>query len=208
MGQRTRRAVLSGGASALAAVLAGCSTSLTGGDGAAEDRPATDTPRRETPADQPTAASPATTTGAPQSGGLLLPSVDTVGSPGSLVPVRRPDRVALLDFFATWCPPCEPQMKHLRDVQDHYDPEQISIVSITQETDESAIGSFWTEHDGNWPVVTDPTMRAGRRFGVTNIPTILVLTPDGTEVERHTGLVMASTLTDAVDAAIERADGG
>lgn len=208
MGQRTRRAVLSGGASALAAVLAGCSTSLTGGDAADEARPATDTPRREASADQSAAATSATRTGTPQSAGLLLPSVDTAGSPGSLVPVPRPDRVALLDFFATWCPPCEPQMEHLRDVRDHYDPERLSVVSITQETDESAIESFWTEFDGSWPVVTDPTMRAGRRFDVTNIPTILVLAPDGTEVERHTGLVETATLTDAVDAAIERADAG
>jgi thiol-disulfide isomerase/thioredoxin len=206
MGPRTRRAVLSGAGSAVAAVLAGCSTRLAGGDGTAEEPPPTDTPRRKTPADQSAAATPPTATATPQSGGLLLPSVDAEGSPGSLVPVRRPDRVALLDFFATWCPPCGPQMEHLRDLRDHYDPERFSIVSITQETDESAIESFWTEYDGNWPVVTDPTMRAGRRFDVTNIPTILVLAPDGTEVARHTGLVSAATLTDAVDAAFERAD--
>lgn len=203
MNRTTRRAVLAGGASTLAAALAGCSTRSRRGEpeptttGRATDRSTGTGPSRtatETPGETVRAD------------GLLLPSLDVGGSPGDLVALRPPGKVALLDFFATWCPPCGPEMEHLRAVRARYDSTELSVVSITQETDESAIESFWEEYRGTWPVVMDPGVRAGQRFGVTNLPTILVLTPDGTETERRTGLVGESVLVEAIDAALERAE--
>lgn len=201
MNPTTRRAVLSGGASVLAAALAGCSARSDGAEPATTD-PGTDPPAG-TPAD-PTATG--TPVGSPGSGELLLPSLDVGGSPGSLVALRPSGKVALLDFFATWCPPCGPEMEHLRAVRERYDASELSVVSITQETDEATVESFWEEYRGTWPVVLDPGVRAGQRFGVTSLPTILVLAPDGTEVERRTGLVREPALVEAVDAALDRGD--
>lgn len=202
MNGRTRRAVLTGALSGLAAPIAGCSTRSEPVESPTADAE-TDGPG--TPSDRPATATP---DGTPGSEGLLLPSLDVGGSPGSLVALRPADEVALLDFFATWCPPCKPEMEHLRAVRERYDPSELSIVSITQETDEAAIESFWEEYRGTWPVVMDPGVRAGQRFGVTSLPTILVLAPDGTEVERRTGLVGESALVEAVDAALDRSTPG
>lgn len=137
--------------------------------------------------------------------GISLRSLEVGGSPGGLVPIRPPGKVVLLDFFATWCAPCKPEMANLRTVRSRFDREAVFIVSITQETDTAAIKRFWRRYRGTWPVVMDPDIVATRAYDVTGIPTIIVLTPDGTEVLRHVGLAGEEKLVSNVETALRRA---
>jgi thiol-disulfide isomerase/thioredoxin len=185
-------------------MLAGCSTrganreSPTGESGG--PTPANEGAGEATATDASTATAEVATG---SSDDLVFPSLDVAGSPGGLVPLRPEGKAVLLDFFATWCPPCDPEMDHLRAVRERYDREEAFVVSVTPETDEAAIESFWTDNRGTWPVVMDPSTRAARAYDATSIPTIVVLAADETEVARHTGLVGEQLLVDALDAALE-----
>jgi len=181
----TRRQLL-GLAAAGAAGLAGC-TSLPGTGAGGGDSSGAGT------ADDSGTAS--TTDGRDA---LALETLAVGGSPGEQVTLRPPDRPALLDFFATWCAPCVPQMETLREVRSTFDADQLRMVSVTSEADESAVREFWQRHDGTWPVATDPRSRAVREYSVTGVPTLLVVTPDGTVTWRHTGLAGRETLFDQV----------
>jgi thiol-disulfide isomerase/thioredoxin len=136
--------------------------------------------------------------------GLQLPSLDVAGSPGGPVPVRPPGTVVLLDFFATWCAPCKPEMANLRAARARFSPDRVHLLSITQETDESAIERFWRRYDGTWPVATDPDLEATQRYDVVGVPTIIVLTPDGVEVMRHRGLAGEAKIVSNLEAALEQ----
>ncbi|MXR50228.1 redoxin family protein [Halovenus sp. WSH3] len=130
-------------------------------------------------------------------GETTLTALDVGGSDGGTVEVLPRGRITLLDFWATWCTPCKPQMEELGTIREEF--PDIHMVSITNESDEEAIRSFWRKYDGTWTVAMDPDAETNETFGVTRIPTLLVLDEAGKEVWRHTGLSSASDIAEAIE---------
>ncbi|OYR40906.1 MULTISPECIES: TlpA disulfide reductase family protein [unclassified Halorubrum] len=126
-----------------------------------------------------------------------LDTLAVAGSPGGSVRVAPVDDVVLLDFWATWCAPCEPQMTELRRIEREY--PAVHMLSITNEADEAAVERFWRDNEGTWPVATDPDLRVSERYDVTRIPTLIALDTENAEVWRHSGLAAADTIADALD---------
>jgi thiol-disulfide isomerase/thioredoxin len=126
-----------------------------------------------------------------------IETLDVGGSSGDVVPVKPQGRVALLDFWATWCAPCKPQMAEHRTVRDRF--PDLHLLSITNESDREPVEAFWLEFGGRWAVAMDPELRTNDRFDVTRIPTLLVVDGDGTELWRHTGLAAAETIAEQLE---------
>jgi len=168
-----RRSVLAAGASGLAG-LAGCAESvgIRGEDGS---------------------------NGTPGGSGLTLQTVDAAGSAGKPIAVQPTGQVVLLDFFATWCAPCKPQMAELRSVREEF--PDVHMLSITWENDEKAVKGFWREYQGTWPVAMDTKVTTGQKYDVDGLPTMVIIDPDGTEVWRHKGLATADTVSAKLEAA-------
>ncbi|WP_440005777.1 TlpA family protein disulfide reductase [Halomicrococcus sp. SG-WS-1] len=136
-----------------------------------------------------------------RSEGLSVDTLSVAGSPGEPVRVHPPGRVAVLDFFATWCAPCKPQMAHLRRVRERFD-SNVFLLSITNERDRTAVRSFWRKYDGTWPVALDPELRVAERYGVHRLPTLLVVGPDGSERWRHVGLASEERIATEIERAL------
>lgn len=132
---------------------------------------------------------------------LQLDTIEVAGSPGTMLPVRKPGTVTLLDFWATWCAPCKPQMKELRAIDDSF--PDIHMLSITNEDDEMAVKDFWQEYDGTWPVAMDTDLKTNDKYDVTRVPTLIILDEEGTETWRHVGLAAEDTIADKLTAAGE-----
>jgi len=114
---------------------------------------------------------------------ISLPSIVTTGEFPSGEVVLVPDNtVTLLNFFATWCKPCIEEMPVFRRLRSEYDPDTLHMVSITPEVDEELITAFWEKHDGTWPVVNDPSLKATDKWNANSYPTNLLFDRDGTEV--------------------------
>lgn len=129
--------------------------------------------------------------------GLTLETLSVGGSPGGSVPVA-PDAVTLLDFFATWCAPCKPQMAELRTVDAAF--PDLHLLSITSERDEDAIRGFWRQYEGTWPVAQDPDLQASSRYQAGRVPTMILLDADGEEHWRHSGLAAANSIRREIEA--------
>lgn len=126
--------------------------------------------------------------------GIRLETFDVGGSPGGTVRVLPPGEVALLDFWATWCAPCKPQMAELREIRESF--PGVHMLSITNEDDEQAIREFWRDYEGTWAVASDPDLETNEALGVNRIPTLLVFDSGGEEAWRHVGLAAAETIAD------------
>jgi len=115
---------------------------------------------------------------------LTRPSAVTRGDlPDGEVRLKADGTVTLLNFFATWCKPCQREMDDFRRLRAAYDSDTLHMVSITPEVDRSLVREFWAEYDGTWPVVTDPGLNATARWDANRYPTNLVFEADGTPVE-------------------------
>ncbi|PSQ60713.1 TlpA family protein disulfide reductase [Halobacteriales archaeon SW_7_71_33] len=130
--------------------------------------------------------------------GLTVDTLSVAGSPGDAVPVA-PERVTLLDFFATWCAPCKPQMAELRAVDRQF--SDVHLLSITSERDEDAVRSFWREYEGTWPVGVDPDLDVSSEYRAGSVPTMVVLDPAGEQRWRHSGLAAADSIAAELEAA-------
>lgn len=130
-------------------------------------------------------------------GRLTVETLAVGGSPGGEMVVRPEGEPALLDFWATWCAPCKPQMAELRTVVERF--PDLHVLSITNESEQDAVRAFWHEYEGTWPVALDPDLATNDRFDVTRIPTLLLLDADGSERWRHVGLAAADTIAAEVE---------
>jgi len=133
-------------------------------------------------------------------------TVRTLDAPGSTAGERRlpaPDRPTVLDFFATWCLPCEAQMRSLRPVHEAYG-DRVAFVSVSNErtTDEFTredLRAWWREHDGAWTLGHDPESRAFRAFGVSGLPYLVVTDAGGEVAWTHRGVADEKELRTAID---------
>jgi thiol-disulfide isomerase/thioredoxin len=100
-------------------------------------------------------------------------------------------KVVLINFWATWCPPCRAEIPDLVELQDKY-RDQLVIVGVSEdEGGVEQVKRFAAEHDINYPVVmVTPELR--KAFpGVSALPTTFVLDRDGRLAKRNVGILRA-----------------
>ncbi len=121
------------------------------------------------------------------------------GPPVSLSALRG--KIVVLDFWATWCPPCEFQVPDLNAFYDaHRRDSDVAIFGISVDTeDREAIQSWVAEKGVRYPILVGGE-EVARQYGAVGFPTIFVVGPDGTLRERHSGLIETATLERALAA--------
>jgi len=115
-----------------------------------------------------------------------LYSLDSLLSPVSDTPVNLQDRVVVVTFFASWCPPCRDEFKALNELQRQLEHRPFSIVAINvfeefDDNDEMRMSQFLQETNPRFPVLSGT--EATRNFfgGVSRIPTLFVFDQTGSQ---------------------------
>lgn len=104
-------------------------------------------------------------------------------------------KVVLINFWATWCPPCRAEIPDLIQLQRKY-KDRLVVLGVSEDDDgPEVVKRFATEHKINYPIVMS-TPEISRAFpGVSSLPTTFLLDRQGLVVQRHLGL-LAPRLTD------------
>ena len=101
-------------------------------------------------------------------------------------------KVVIVNFWATWCPPCRAEIPDLVALQSKY-KDQLQIIGVSQdEAPPSTVAQFAAEHGMNYPVVMD-TPEIERLFtNIHALPTSFIIDRDGRIAQRHVGMLNAS----------------
>ena len=87
-------------------------------------------------------------------------------------------KVVLVNFWATWCPPCRKEMPDLQALFDKYKEQGFVILAISDE-DAAKVSPFIAERKVNYPVMLDPGRKVNELFQVEGIPKSFVYDREG-----------------------------
>ncbi len=109
--------------------------------------------------------------------------------------------VVIVDFWATWCPPCRMALPHLQSISNEYGGRGVKIVAIAMdEQGESVVRPFVAKNNLTFTVVL-PDGQVDRAFGgVRSLPTTFVIGPDGKIFKKLIGFDPNSTPQALVEA--------
>lgn len=149
----------------------------------------------------------------PEAPAFSLPTLDG----GDLSLAAQRGRIVIVDFWATWCAPCEVQMPILdalwREQGDPRDPRSsprqagagsdpgLMVIGVSVDTISPDAIQRWVDERGfDYPIALGD-QRLAREYGVIGFPTLVVIDPSGRIHTRHTGVLSRPEL-DAILAAI------
>jgi cytochrome c biogenesis protein CcmG/thiol:disulfide interchange protein DsbE len=108
-------------------------------------------------------------------------------------------KAVLLNFWATWCPPCKVEMPWFEDLQKQYSKDGLVVLGIAMDDSEPAtIAKFASELGVNYQVLLGTDQVSDDYGDVQYLPTTFYIARDGTIVDKMTGLLDRKEIEAAV----------
>ena len=97
-------------------------------------------------------------------------------------------KVVLLDFWATWCPPCVQEIPHLVELYEEYKEQGFEMVGISVDRDGiDVVKSFVEQHQVNYPILMDDRSVTQFYGGISSIPTTFLIDREGRIQKKYVG---------------------
>jgi cytochrome c biogenesis protein CcmG/thiol:disulfide interchange protein DsbE len=104
-------------------------------------------------------------------------------------------KVVILDFWATWCPPCREEIPDFISLQKQYGPKGLQVVGIALDQEGGdVVRPFMKQMGINYPIALDPESTSTASYGgVRGIPTTFVIDRKGNIVKKYVGATPKAT---------------
>jgi peroxiredoxin len=98
-------------------------------------------------------------------------------------------KVVVLNFWATWCPPCIEEMPSLVQMQQKMKARGVEVVAISVDADKSAYQSFLKEHNVDLLTVRDPDQKSNNLYGTFKFPETYIIDRHGVLRRKFIGAI-------------------
>jgi cytochrome c-type biogenesis protein len=143
--------------------------------------------------------------------GQPAPDVTLKGLDGNEVPLSQyKGKVVLVNFWATWCGPCQIEIPELIEIQEKYAAKGFTILGVDVDDEASKVVASYVEKERfdvngaksqmNYPILRGDDAVADKFGGLLGYPTSFLISRDGKIVKKVQGPILYNELTKAIEA--------
>ncbi|MDU2065490.1 MAG: TlpA disulfide reductase family protein [Sporomusaceae bacterium] len=129
--------------------------------------------------------------------GDRMPEFTLQGLAGQSVTVGKPGQISVINFWATWCPPCRAEFPEL-DQFARNNKDKMQFYSIDIQEDKGKVAAFLKEGNYSFTAYIDSDGAIAKQFRITAIPTTLVVDENGIIRYRKSGGVTETELEEII----------
>jgi thiol-disulfide isomerase/thioredoxin len=125
----------------------------------------------------------------PALGGKSAPDFtlkDLSGKPVTLSSLRG--KVVLLNFWATWCPPCRQEIPSMMLLNKVMEGKPFQMLAVSEDAGgKEAVAGYFKESGAFLPVLLDGDQAIGQRYGLTGVPETFIIGKNGVILKKVVG---------------------
>ncbi len=108
-------------------------------------------------------------------------------------------RGVFLNFWGTYCPPCEREMPYMENQYAVYKDQGVEILAVNVGEADLTVDRFVQRHQLTFPILMDQRREVLQLYGVIPLPTTFLIDPDGVIIKIITGGMTESDIADYME---------
>lgn len=117
--------------------------------------------------------------------GFDLPRIPETAGSIALDDLRG--QIVLLNFWATWCKPCEDEMPAMQRLHDALADEGLALIAVSTDEGSAEVEEFVARLELRFPILWDPSKATSEAYQAYRFPETLLIDREGVVVERYIG---------------------
>ncbi len=113
-------------------------------------------------------------------------------------------KVVLLDFWATWCVPCQSEIPHFVEFQNNYAAQGFQVVGISMDDGPDPVRTFYRQYKMNYPVAMGSTELAQSYGGILGLPVTFLIDRNGHVAANYRGQTDTAVIQQRLEALLKQ----